>query len=378
MNILPIRLYAQEGTGQTPAPETPTQTPQNLVGEEEFADEEIDLSDEGGAEAPAPEAPEATEEAEDTKKTFKRRGPKRYTTLTHERDEARNYAQQLQAELERERQRAAELEAKANEASNVAMHSYAAKAESDLREARAFHSSAIESGDPNKITEAAERLASAKATMDDVEAWKKSEKNKPAEQPRQQQTQQQLQKTPITDLPPEIKGWVMENRYFDAVQRDENGDVIFDRSGKPIENPDYDDDMHIEATMFATKLERQIANGRLNFKVASPEYFQAVEEHMRQEFPDYFGEEEQEQPKQQAKKSSPVAAPSRSMSSGGQVTNSSSKFKLTGDQIRFVKKMVDNGGGPKYPQGHPKQFQPMSFADAKVSYARRLMNKNNT
>jgi hypothetical protein len=46
-------------------------------------------------------------------------------------------------ELERERARAAEFEAKANEASNVAMHSYAAKAESDLREARAFHSHAF-------------------------------------------------------------------------------------------------------------------------------------------------------------------------------------------------------------------------------------------
>jgi hypothetical protein len=257
------------------------------------------------------------------------------------------------------------------------MHSYAAKAESDLREARAFHSSSIESGDPTKITEAAERLASAKSTMDDVEAWKKSEKNRPAEQPRQQQAQQQPQNMQTPELPPEIKGWMMENRYFDAVQRDNNGDVVFDRAGKPVGNPDYDDDMHIEATMFATKLERQISSGRLDYKVSSPEYFQAVEEHMRQQFPDYFGEEEQEQPKAQPKRASPVAAPTRSMSSGGQVKNST-KFKLTGDQIRFVKKMVDNGGGPKYPQGHPSQFRPMSFDDAKVSYARRLMNTNKT
>ena len=374
MNFLRTRLYAAEGAGQASTPEP--QTSQNLTGEEEFNDEEIELSEDGEAEAAAPEA-ESTEEAEETKKTFKRRGPKRYATLTHERDEARGYAQQLQAELERERQRASEFEAKANEASNVAMHSYAAKAESDLREARAFHSASIESGDPTKITEAAERLASAKSTMDDVEAWKKSEKNKPAEQPRQQQAQQQQQKLQIPELPPEIKGWVMENRYFDSVQRDRNGDVVFDRSGKPVENPEYDDRMHIEATLFATSLERDITNGRVDYKVASPEYFQAVEDHMAQKFPDYFGEEEQEQPKAQPKKASPVAAPSRSMSSGGQVTNST-KFKLTGDQVRFVKKMVDNGGGPKYPQGHPNQFRPMSFADAKVSYARRLMNTNKT
>lgn len=368
MNFLPIRLYAAEGAGQTSTPEP--QTPANLTGEEEFNDEEIELSEEGGA-----ETAETSEEPEETKKTFKRRGPKRYATLTHERDEARGYANQLQAELERERARAAELEAKANEASNVAMHSYAAKAESDLREARAFHSAAIESGDPGKITEAAERLASAKSTMDDVESWKKSQKTAPAEPQRQPQPRQQPQNAQIPDLPPEIKSWMVENRYFDAVQRDSNGDVVFDRSGRPVENPDYDDDMHIEATMFATKLERQIASGRLAYKVSSPEYFQAVEEHMRQQFPDYFGEEEQEQPKQQPRKASPVAAPTRSMSSGGEA-KSPTRFKLTGDQIRFVKKMVDNGGGPKYPQGHPQEFKPMSFADAKVSYARRLMNTN--
>jgi len=376
MKILPTIFYAPDGqgTGQDSIPEP--KVTQNLTGEEEFNDEEIELSEGGEV-----EAAEAPEETEDTKKTFKRRGPKRYATLTHERDEARNYAQQLQNELERERQRAVELENKANEASNVAMHSYAAKAESDLREARSFHLSAIESGDPGKITEAAERLASTKSTMDDVEAWKKSEKNKPAEQPRQQQAQQQQQqKMQIPELPPEVKGWVMENRYFDSVERDRNGDVVFDRSGRPVQNPDYNDSMHIEATLFATSLERDITNGRVDYKVASPEYFQAVEEHMSQKFPDYFGEEEQEQeqPRQQLKRSSPVAAPSRSMSSGGQATSSSSKFKLTGDQVRFVKKMFDNGGGPKYPQGHPQQFKPMSFSDAKVSYARRLMSKNNT
>ena len=45
MNILPTKLYAAEGTNQAPAPEP--QTPQNLTGEEEFNDEEIELSEEG-------------------------------------------------------------------------------------------------------------------------------------------------------------------------------------------------------------------------------------------------------------------------------------------------------------------------------------------
>ena len=373
MKIIQTLNYAPEGSEGGPTQES-APTPSNLTGQEEFVDEDIELPNEDGAE---PAKNEAVEVTEDTQKIFKRRGPKRYATLTHERDEARGYASQLQAELERERQRASEFEAKANEASNVAMHSYAAKVESDLRDARSSLSAAIESGDPARITEASEQLASSKATMDDVEAWKKSEKSKTVEQPRQQQAAQQRMAVNIPELPEPVKDWVMENRYFDSIQRDDSGGVVFDRSGRPLKNPEYDDAMHTEATLFATNLERKIADGRLNYKVSSPEYFREVEEHMRDQFPDYFGEEEQEQPKQQPRKASPVASPTRSMSSGGQATGSPTKFKLTGDQLRFVKKMVDNGGGPKYPQGHSRAFQPMNFDDAKVSYARRLMKNNN-
>jgi hypothetical protein len=52
MNFLRTRLYAAEGAGQASTPEP--QTPQNLTGEEEFNDEEIELSEDGEAEAAAP------------------------------------------------------------------------------------------------------------------------------------------------------------------------------------------------------------------------------------------------------------------------------------------------------------------------------------
>jgi hypothetical protein len=355
---------------QAVAAETPKP---NLAGNEEFKEEVLEVE---GEEAVEPEPKRAADETaaddEEQVKERKRRGPKRYSTLTHERDEARGYAQQLEQELQRERARSAELDIKAKEASTVAMQSYAAKTEGDLRDARLFHSSAIESQDANKITEAAERLASAKSAMDDVEAWKKTEKAK-ADAPRPQ-PQQQEQQQPIQDLPPEIKGWVVENRYFDAVARDDNGTIMVDRSGRPMKNPDFDEEMHVEATMYATKLERQINSGKLTFKVASPQYFQAVEKHMKAEFPDYFGGEEADdeaEPEQQpARRASPVAAPTRTVNSSG-VQKPSHKISLNADEVRFVTRMVENGGGPKYPQGHPKQFTPMSLTDAKISFDRQ-------
>ena len=335
------------------------------VGDEEFKDEDVEIPAEEGAE-PAPAEQKAEEEPAPEKK---RRGPKRYAALTHERDEARGYAAQLQEELARERARAAELEVKANESANVAMQSFAAKAESDLKEARAFHSQAIESGESAKITEAAERLASAKATMDDVEAWKKSEKAKPAEVAKPAETEKPK---PFQDLPEPIKDWAVENRYWDQNARDDEGNIILDRGGRPTKNPDFDEEMHVEATMYATKLERKIASGKATFKVASPEYFREIDKHMRVEFPDYFGGEEEaedEPEKVPARKPSPVAAPTRSALPG--VSKPGTKVPLKAEEIRFHRKMWENGGGGNYPEGHPKAFRPMTYEDSKVSFARQ-------
>lgn len=362
-----------------PQPNTPTpeqaQGPKGVVGEPDFQDEEIEIpAEEGAAEGTPAPAAEATETEQPKEK--KRRGPKRYAALTHERDEARGYAANLEQELLRERQRALELEAKAQESAKVAMQSFASKAETDLKQARAEYASAQESGDVARITAAAEQLASAKQTADDIKAWENTEKAKPAAQP-QQQVQQQA-RPQIQDYPEPVKEWVLQdhNRYWDANARDDNGNILIDRGGRPIKNPDFDEEMHIEATMFATKLERQIAAGKLGYKVASKEYFNAIETHMLKEFPEYFGGEGEEvETPAPRPRSSPVAAPSRSTPGNGS-NGASSKVKLTGDQLRFVKKQVENGGGPRYPKGHPQQFKPMSYDDAKVSFARRLQTQD--
>ena len=342
--------------------------------EPEFQDEEIEIPAEEGAEAAKPEAKPAEEEPERPKK---RRGPKRYAALAHERDEARGYALTLEQELQRERQRATEAEAKAEAAAKVSMQTFAAKAETDLKQARAEYQAAQESGDAAKITEAAEALASAKQTADDVKAYQETEKAKPAPAAQPQPQAQPQQRPQVTDYPEPVKNWVMQehNRYWDQNARDDAGNILVDRGGRPIKNPDFDEEMHIEATMYATKLERQIASGKASFKVASPEYFQAIEKHMAAEFPDYFGgEEEDAAPPPPKPRASPVASPSRSATpQNGQP--SANKVKLSSDQLRFIQKQVDNGGGPKYPKGHPKAFQPMTFEDAKVSFARRLQTQ---
>lgn len=352
-----------------PAPEAPKAPP--VADAPEFQDEEIEIPAEEGS----PEAPKSEAEAPEPPREKKRRGPKRYAALTHERDEARGYAAQVAAENEELRRRAAEAEERAAKADKVAMQSFAAKAEADLKQARTDHAAALESGDNEKISEATEALAAARQTVEDVKAYQETAAAKPATQaPPAPAPQARPQ---IQDYPEPVKNWVMQeqNRYWDRNARDDAGNILLDRGGRPVQNPDFDEEMHIEATMIATKLERQIAAKKLPYKVASPEYFKAIEDHMAKEFPEHFdGEEEEESPAPAPRRPSPVAAPSRSApAQAGQ--SSTQKVKLTADQIRFVQKQVDNGGGPKYPKGHPKQFQPMTFDDAKVSFARRLQTQ---
>lgn len=360
--------------------------PPNLSGEPEFKEEIINIPAEenkqDGEQKAAETQQQQTAEEEDGGQTQqqlserKRRGPRRYATLTHERDEARRIASEIQQQLERERELRLAADKKAAEASDVAMETFAAKAESDMREARAFHSAALDSGDNLKITEAAERLAAATATMNDVQAMQKTKKTKEerekAAQPAQQQQQTQ-QRQP--EIPTEIRTWMGRNTYFSDVARDEDGRVITDQGGRPLKNAEFDKEMHIAATMYASRLEARIESGREKFAVNSDEYFDAIDKYMKGEFPDWFGgEQNEEEPSAPAmrRQSSPVAPAVRTNGqSGTNGAQTQTQVKLSADEIRFITKMVENGAGPKYPKGHAKQMQPMNLADAKVSFVRQ-------
>lgn len=337
----------------------------------EFQDEEIDVPLEEGETPPAAAETEAPKPREP-----KRRGPKRYAALTHERDEARGYAANLEAELQRERTRAAEAEERANKADKVAMQSFAAKAASDLEKAEAAHQAAIESGDAASITKATKTLSEASQTMQDVNAYNETAKAAPAPTPTPTPAPQAQPKQFQDPFAPHVRDWAMkpENRYWDKNARDDAGNVVLDRGGRPLPNPDFDEEMHVEATMYATLLESQIRKGKHSYKVGSPEYFRAIEDHIDERFKDEDDEDDTPPLAPAApRRPSPVAGPSRAAPPAS--TPAANKVKLTSDQLRFIQKQVDNGGGPKYPSGHPKAHKPMTFEDAKVSFARRLQTQ---
>lgn len=371
-SVLLQPLYAPEGQPGAAAPE-PAAPPPASGDDDEFQEEEVVIPGEEGAEPePAPAADGTPPAAAPPKK----RGPKRYAELNRRAQEAQSFAERVAAENQALRQRAEEAERKATEAGDMAMSTYAAKTTSDLSSAEKEYAEALSSNDTARITQATKALSLATTAHDDAQRFKAQKKPEPA--PAAAPAAAPPAREEFQDAPEPAKNWMMDNRYFDMVARDDNGNVIFDRAtGQPIGNRDFDRDMHAEAVLFSQKLERKIARGQVSYKSFSPEYFAEVDAHMREEFPDRFDEEEAPAapPPRKNGTGSPVAAPGNRNLPGAPPRQGAQSYKLSADEVRFITKSVNNNAGPKYPKGHAKAFQPMSIDDAKVSFARRKMQQ---
>lgn len=376
--MFPQPAYAAEADGGI-APNTTIPIPGSITApEEELPEEmEVDVPDEGEVDVDDTTKPPPEPAAKPEKHT--RRGPRRYSALTQERDEARNYAAQIEQQLQQERERANNAEKKAADSAQVAMQSYAESAETKLENARREYEQAQINGDPKLITVAAETLASAKQASDDAKAWKNAEAAKPA--PAAAPAQAAAAPAQQQDAPPPSAatlGFIRDNEWFDMFQRDSQGRVLVDRaSGKPLNNPQFDMDMHTEAMMAHNKAMRLISRGQVPWKAESPDYFKYISDHVATEFPDEFGDEEPAQRPAMKPARTAVAGASRATTTPTNGTGAAggSKVKLSGLQLKSIEQNVRNGAGPKYPKGHPKQFQPMSLEDARVSFARQYVNQ---
>jgi len=120
-------------------------------------------------------------------------------------------------------------------------------------------------GDYSAEAEATAKLAKLSADLSAVEAFR-------ASQPRQQeQTQQQERQAPQQRQAPSnpVKdAWVTTNSWFDR------------------NSPDYDQEMAIDATAFAQKLEARLQrDGKAN-EIGTPQYFTLIDEHINKLYPE--------------------------------------------------------------------------------------------
>lgn len=301
------------------------------------------------------------------------RPDKRIATLSAEKEAAVNHAAELQRQLTAERAKAAELERGKSQAEAGTFNAIEAQKKAELDQAKQAYIQARAANNPVAEADAQELIASARAALNDVEAWKATRPAEPEQrQPPQAQPQPQQQRVQPPPPPDATTlGYLRENRWFLPYDYDDSGNAVVDRaSGKLAANPDYDPEMHDEAILLHKKLEREYKAGRFEHPPGTPGYFDTIADHMRDQFPDYFGDEQPQQtasrtPQMQQSRQ-PVAPATRSgMPGQNNGTKRGDKPTLSREQAEFALSLRDaKSPGYVYPRGHAKQGQALSDQDA--------------
>lgn len=294
------------------------------------------------------EAEPAEEDVEEEEEEEVQEGPK-----PKRRDE--NRIQELARRAQEAERRAAEYEARAQQEaelrrqSDIAMMShYETGLMNKEKSIRAELSEAISLGDTEKQIDLQTELMQVRNDLTGVSEWRREAESQPASQPQpaaEPKPQQQ------TTLEPRTRDWISNNTWFQP------------------QSPDFDREMHEEATTYARKLERRLkAEGRAD-EIGGKNYFANIDKYVREEFPDAF--EEAATPKRGTPKMSRdnIVAPVARSGSPGQQTNSRT-VRLTPEQRRMAHNMADSGAYKK------NNGQRMTHAEAEKYHATFILKQN--
>jgi hypothetical protein len=203
-----------------------------------------------------------------------------------EREEAVRLAQQLMEENKK-------LQSSQGQTQQVLLEQAKKVVESELAEAKRKFKEAFDSGDSEGIVEAQEALTAAKIRADRVNNFKPAPVQ--AEKPVVQPAPQPVQQEPIV-LDPKSAAWRESNPWFGA---------------------------NDEMTAVALTLHRKLVESGV--KLASDEYYDRIDQRMRQVFPDAFISEK-------PVKKSPVVAPANR-------STAPKKIVLTKSQVNIAKRL---------------------------------------
>lgn len=320
-------------------------------GEEEVAEPEVEEAEEESEEyepeeAEAEDDPEGEEEEEEEEpRPRKRDAEKRIAELARRAQEAERRAQEIEARLQQE--------AALRQQSDIAMMThYEQRLKGDANVLRTQLQEAITMGDTEKQIDLQTRLLQVQQDLSGVDAWRKeAEANLIQLQERQAQPQAEPKQQQIT-LEPRTKDWIEKNTWFQP------------------QSPDFDPELHEEATIYARRIERRYkAEGRTD-EIGSASYFKEIDRHMREEFPDVF--QGQPTPKKAApkmKRDNTVAPVARSGGGEAAPVKRTAKVSLSPAERQFARNMAASGAYRK-PNG-----QRMTDAEAERYHAAFILKQ---
>jgi len=313
-------------------------------GEEEQVEGEH--AEEGQSEDGAEEA-EAGEGDEAVEKPKRRDAQRRIAELSRRAADAERRAEEVEARLRQE--------AALRQQSDVAMMTHYENAlNARMQELKAKWIDADNLGDQSAKFDLNAEISSLQTDLNGVKQWKQQqaaalERQRQAPPPQQAAPQPAQQQTPT--LEKTTAEWIQRNDWFQP------------------NTPNFDPEMHEEATLYARRIERRYRSEGRDADIGSVAYFTEIDRHLRSEFPDAF--ETVAPPKKASppmSRNTPVTPVTRSAPEGQQ--KNSKTVRLSSDQRRIAHQLAESGAIKK------QNGARMTPAEAERYYAVHVMKQN--
>jgi hypothetical protein len=202
-------------------------------------------------------------------------------------------------------------------------------------------------GDSEQIVELQSIYYKLQNDLSGVENWEAEQK---VTTPRVQQAAQKKAQ-PQTTLEPRTAGWIQKNEWFQP------------------QSPEFDPEMHEEATLYARRIERRYRSEGRNDEIGGIDYFTEIDRHMRKEYPDAFSAVSTPSKRTPPMSRDSNVAPVQRNAPNQQGKNSKT-IRLSSDQRRMAHQLAQSGA-IRSPKGGR-----MTDLEAEKYYAVHMMKQN--
>ena len=206
-------------------------------------------------------------------------------------DEAVDYARKVYEENQK-------LRKTLEEGEGVLVQQAKGRVEAELERAKSAYKQAYEVGDPDKLIEAQEQLNNLQNEKFRVESYK------PKQQQAQEEPVQLQQKPKVPEPDAKTKAWASKNEWFGNDS---------------------------EMTGYAFGVHESLVKQGINPQSQADEYYNRIDESMRQRFPDKFGEQQVE--------AAPVRQTGSVVAPAGRSAKKPRRVQLTSTQVALAKRL---------------------------------------
>jgi len=326
--------------------EGPTEDIEIEITEDDLGESLTDYDEEESADEPEEEEPEeqeveeVEEEPEEEAPKRKRSPDKRIAELARKAADAERRAQDAESRLQNE--------AQMRQQSDAAMMSHYKN--NLINEANSVKQRLVDAhsmGDSEQIIELQGIYYKLQNDLTGVENWEAEQKVSTPTVQKQAQPAAQPQAT----LEPRTAGWIQKNNWFQP------------------QSPEFDPEMHEEATLYARRIERRYRSEGRDDEIGGVDYFTEIDRHMRKEYPDAFTSVSTP-----SKRTPPMSRESNvapvQRSAPNQQGKMSKTIRLSSDQRRMAHQLAQSGAIRNQKGGR------MTDLEAEKYYAIHMMKQN--